>query len=359
MKFPASSAAPASAERRNKPMAKKRGTSGISRIIAIDKPVGKSSHDMVNDVRRIYDERRVGHTGTLDPLASGVLTICVGPAARLDAYLVDHDKSYVMDIVFGYSTTTDDAEGELLETAKPDQKLFDSSFAEETVRGLVGKSIQVPPAYSAIKVSGTKAYEAARKGQDIVLEARPFEIYEARLEALDVRTESNGDKLPVWRVFMHVSKGTYMRSIARDLGRKLGCPAHCGALRRTQVGKLDISDCVSIEELQAEPNVSVVDPLLLLGIRWAFANDYEQKIANGALLSPRAIKLNEPIEEDIFSAICCTSSVFPSTRPLEDGEVIGLCVGHELRALYVYQESKNRLKPQCVFAQGVERGTGL
>ena len=340
-------------------MTKKRGTSGVSRVIAIDKPVGKSSHDMVNAVRRIFDERRVGHTGTLDPLASGVLTICVGPAARLDAYLVDHDKSYLMDIVFGYSTTTDDAEGETLDEAQPEKQLFDARFAKDTIEGLVGKSIQVPPAYSAIKVNGTKAYEAARKGESVVLQARPFEIYEAKLEALETTESAQGVKLPVWRVLMHVSKGTYMRSIARDLGQKLGCPAHCGGLRRTQVGKLSIEDCVSIDELKANPSAVIIDPLLLLGIRWAFGSKMEQKIANGALLSPSGISLNEPIEEDMFSAICCTSSVFPSTRPLEDGEIIGICVGHELRALYEYQESKNRLKPRCVFSQGVERGTGL
>ncbi len=340
-------------------MAKKRGTSGISRVIAIDKPVGKSSHDIVNAVRRIYDERRVGHTGTLDPLASGVLTICIGPAARLDAYLVDHDKTYIMDIVFGFSTSTDDAEGEILVSQKPDEQLFDTEFAQQCVADLVGKSIQVPPAYSAIKVNGVKACNAARKGENIVLKARPFEVYEAELLGLEVVSDARDNKLPVWRVLMHVSKGTYMRAIARDLGTKLGCPAHCGGLRRTQVGQLTIDDCIKLEELEAHPSSNIVDPLRLLGVRWAFANSLEDRIANGAFLSPQDIKLNKAIEEDIFDAICCTSSVYPSPDPLQDKEIIGICVRHELHALYEFQASSNRLKPRCVFSQGVERGTGL
>lgn len=362
-------------------MAKKRGTSGICRIVAIDKPKGASSHDIVNKVRRAFDERRVGHTGTLDPLASGVLTICVGPATRLDAYLVDHDKVYQMDVVFGCSTTTDDAEGDMLNQDVPDQELFSPEFAEKAIQSLVGKSIQIPPAYSAIKVNGTKAYEAARKGAGVVLEARPFEVFEAQLDAVySVFRKPGTDEfvsdeeplqvvkpgideavtsLPVWRMTLHVSKGTYMRAIARDLGDKLGVPAHCGELRRLAVGSLTINDCVTIEELRQNPNASIVDPLRLLGFRWSFIRDKDQQIANGGFLSERDIRLNEPIEGDMFDAACCTSSVFPSKEPARDGEVIGVCIGHELRALYEYQESKHRYKARCVFPQGVERGTGL
>lgn len=340
-------------------MAKKRGTSGICRIVALDKPKGKSSHDMVNAVRRIYDERRVGHTGTLDPAASGVLTICIGPATRLDAYLVDHDKIYQMDVVFGYSTTTDDVEGDVLEQGEPFAGLFSWDFAACEVSKLVGKSIQVPPAYSAIKVNGTRAYEAARKGEGIVLEARPFEVYSARLDEVTTRTTDEFGELPVWRMTLHVSKGTYLRSIARDLGKKLGVPAHCGELRRLAVGNLTIDDCVTIEELQGDPSCSIVDPLRLLGFRWSFVRGRDQQIANGAFLSERDVNLNEPLEGDMFDAVCCTSSVYPSTDPARDGEVIGICVGHELRALYEYQESRHRYKARCVFPQGVERGTGL
>ena len=362
-------------------MAKKRGTSGICRIVALDKPKGASSHDMVNKVRRVFDERRVGHTGTLDPLASGVLTICVGPATRLDAYLVDHDKVYQMDVVFGCSTATDDAEGVILSQDAPTEELFTQEFAEKAVQGLVGKSIQIPPAYSAIKVNGTKAYEAARKGTGVVLEARPFEVYASQLDAVYSVSRTPGtdeftnaeeglrvvkpgidesiSALPVWRMTLHVSKGTYMRAIARDLGDKLGVPAHCGELRRLAVGNLTINDCVTIEELQQNPNASIVDPLRLLGFRWSFVRGKDQQIANGAFLSERDLSLNEPIEGDMFDAACCTSSVFPSHEPVRDGEVVGVCVGHELRALYEYQESKHRYKARCVFPQGVERGTGL
>jgi len=110
-------------------------------ILNINKPQGVTSHDVVRDIRRLLGTKKIGHTGTLDPLASGVLTICVGPAARLDAYLVDHDKSYLMDIVFGYSTTTDDAEGETLDEAQPEKQLFDARFAKDTIEGLVDLNI--------------------------------------------------------------------------------------------------------------------------------------------------------------------------------------------------------------------------
>ena len=163
----------------------KRGQSGISCLVGVDKPRGMSSHDVVNACRRIFGERRVGHTGTLDPLATGALCICVGPATRLDAYMTNHDKTYDVRIAFGVATDTDDAEGEPIRTAPVPERVCDRAFAQEHVAGLVGKHKQLPPAYSAIKRGGVKAYEAARAGNVVQLEPRDIEIYEATLLGLE------------------------------------------------------------------------------------------------------------------------------------------------------------------------------
>ena len=148
----------------------KRTSSGLSRVIGIDKPVGMSSHDVVNKVRRLYNERRVGHTGTLDPLASGVLTVCVGPATRLNHYLVDYDKTYRMAVELGSATATDDREGQVIARGQIKDEFFDPSFAVSKISSLVGTCNQIPPAYSAIKVQGQRAYAAARSGNVIDLE---------------------------------------------------------------------------------------------------------------------------------------------------------------------------------------------
>ena len=213
----------------------KRGSSGLSLIVGVDKPEGMSSHDVVNRCRRIFGERRVGHTGTLDPLATGVLPICIGPATRLDQFMTSHDKRYRVRIGFGYETTTDDKLGEMTTSAAVPAYLFDEKFARERVAMLVRQHTQVPPQYSAIKVDGKKAYEVARSGGTIELEPRIIEVYEAEL--IDMREGEDGLSLQ-WTVDVSVSKGTYIRSLVRDLGREVMCPAHVTALCRLE-GLLD------------------------------------------------------------------------------------------------------------------------
>ena len=147
----------------------KRGESGLSLVVGVDKPSGMTSHDVVNRCRRIFGEKRVGHTGTLDPLASGVLPICIGPATRLGAYLTGHDKAYRATIAFGVGTDTDDCEGTVTRTGEAPVEAGDRSFAEQAVEQMLGPQKQMPPAYSAIKVNGKKSYEAAREGHIIEL----------------------------------------------------------------------------------------------------------------------------------------------------------------------------------------------
>ena len=222
----------------------KRGTSGINALFAVDKPYGLSSHDVVGRVRRILGERRVGHAGTLDPAASGVLVLGVGQATRLMGMLTADRKSYLASIAFGRSTTTDDAEGETLFTGEVPARVATEDFARETLASLVGEQLQVPPKFSAISVDGKRAYAQARKGEDVQLEPRKVHIYSADL--LSVSTEED----VVWVCRLEVSKGTYIRSIARDLGQELGCGAHLAGLRRLSSGNIGLDATVSLEELE-------------------------------------------------------------------------------------------------------------
>lgn len=337
----------------------KRGSSGLSLIVAINKPAGMSSHDVVNQCRSIFNERRVGHMGTLDPLASGVLPICVGPATRLNAYLTNHDKTYRMAIEFGIATSTDDREGNIISSSAVPDSLFDPDKARKTLDSLIGSGMQIPPAYSAIKVNGQKAYEQARQGNIIELAPRPFSLYDVVFEEVRTVVNREGITVPQWIATFHVSKGTYMRSIARDLGHALQTVAHVASLERCAVGNLGLDDCVTLEQLKDNPLGHSIDPLRLLTMRWAFVRDVREKVEHGASLDHNDISLNLPLENDMFSAECCTSSVFPSKTPPQDGEVVALVVDRKVKALYEYCQDKQRYKARCVFAIGVERGTGL
>ena len=221
----------------------RRGESGISCLLAIDKPEGLSSHDVVGRVRRALGERRVGHAGTLDPAATGVLVVGVGLATRLLGLLTLDDKRYVARVVFGSQTTTDDAEGEVVRTAPVPPELREADFATSALRALEGPCSQVPPAFSAISVDGRRAYDRARSGEQVELAARDITIYEAQLLALE-----DADPL-CWTCAFHVSKGTYIRSIARDLGEQLGTAAHLGGLRRTASGPVGLGACMTLDEL--------------------------------------------------------------------------------------------------------------
>ena len=338
----------------------KRGSSGLSCIVPVNKPVGMSSHDVVNRCRRIFNERRVGHTGTLDPLASGVLLVCVGPATRLDAYMEGHGKRYRMGVLFGIGTETDDSEGAVTKTAAVSSHLFEEEFAKAHIASMVGKGMQVPPVYSAIKVNGRKSYDAARKGTVINLEPREFEIYDAELKEVREVIADDGRRLPEWVVEMSVSKGTYMRAIARDMGRDLDSAAHVSSLERVISGNVSLEECFSLEELEANPNSAQLDPLRVLGCRYAFVRDeVAAKVDNGAILPERALHLNEPIRVDAFAPCACTTSVFASASPPKDGEVVGVVSANRLKALYEYHESEHRYRCRCMFSIGVERGTAL
>lgn len=221
----------------------KRGTTDLSGVLVVDKPSGMTSHDVITAVRRATTERRVGHAGTLDPMATGLLVVLVGPATRLAPYLTAKTKSYDARIVFGTATDTDDAEGEVVRSAEVSPKVADPAFAAERVAQLVGTREQMPPAYSAIKRDGVTAYKAARAGEALLLEAREIEVTSASLRGVDPGPPVS------WDVSLEVSKGTYIRSIARDLGEEVGSAAHLAALRRTSSGSLRVEDAHSLDEI--------------------------------------------------------------------------------------------------------------
>ena len=336
-------------------MAAKRGQSGLSLIVGVDKPSGMSSHDVVNRVRRIFGERRVGHTGTLDPLASGVLCVCVGPATRLDNYMVGHDKHYRVRIAFGVGTDTDDVDGEPVKFGSVPSGAFEEPFALETLARFVGPQKQLPPAYSAVKVGGVKACDAARKGRIIELMPRDIEVYSAKLAAI---VPGDGDVPVFWDVDFHVSKGTYIRALARDFGVSIGCPAHVAALRRTSAGLLTLDDCVSLDVLERMGVDASLDPVKLLGFRFAFLDESGARlVVNGNQLPASEVELCERRHASAASELCaCTAGVRQSCSAPEDGERIAVIVDYKLVGIYAFEEQRQRYNACCIFQTGVRRG---
>lgn len=223
-----------------------------------------TSHDVVACLRRILGERRIGHAGTLDPAATGVLVLGVGQATRLLGVLTLDEKRYLARIRFGAETTTDDAEGEVRMQAPVPPFVLDPDYARERVERLVGARDQVPPAYSAISVGGVRSYARARRGEDPELPSRHVTIHEALLIGV---TDDDG---PCWDVALTVSKGTYVRSIARDLGRELGCGAHLASLRRLAAGAVTVGECLELDDARqgglSAVRSHLLDPARLLGV---------------------------------------------------------------------------------------------
>ena len=215
-----------------------------SGLVVVDKPGGLTSHDVVSRVRRLAGTRKVGHAGTLDPMATGVLVLGVNRATRLLGHLMLTEKGYDATIRLGVSTTTDDAEGEAVATVST------SGLDEATVRSaaaeFVGDLLQVPTAVSAIKVDGQRAYERVRAGQEVELAARPVTVHE--LVVHDVRIDADATTVDL-DVSLRCTSGTYVRAIARDLGARLGVGGHLTALRRTAVGPYDLTAARTLDEL--------------------------------------------------------------------------------------------------------------
>ncbi|MCY3557472.1 MAG: tRNA pseudouridine(55) synthase TruB [Chloroflexi bacterium] len=209
-------------------------------VFLVDKPTGPTSHDVVRDIRRWTGLRRVGHGGTLDPLASGLLPIFVGAATRLNEYLAPYRKHYEATVRLGQSTATDDSEGEVIASA-PVPALTQAQI-DAALDQFRGEIEQVPPQYSAVKRDGVAAYRSARAGEPVEIEARAVTVHELAV------VDASADQV---KLTMSVSTGTYVRAIARDLGDALGCGAHVVEMRRTRIGQVFANDAHSLDELHA------------------------------------------------------------------------------------------------------------
>ena len=233
-------------------------------LIVVDKPAGMTSHDVVARIRRLAKTRRVGHGGTLDPMATGVLIIGVNRATRLLTYVIGSGKSYTATIRLGQSTITDDAEGET--TAVADVEGVEDDAIRAGLAAQTGEIDQVPSAVSAIKIDGQRAYKRVRDGEAVELPARRVTI--ARLEVLDIRRVGEPAVVDV-DIDVDCSSGTYIRAIARDLGAALGVGGHLTALRRTAVGRVTLAEAVTLEQLE-ERAPDVVGLSLAEAARQAF-----------------------------------------------------------------------------------------
>jgi tRNA pseudouridine55 synthase len=256
-------------------------------IVVVDKPAGMTSHDVVARCRRIFSTRRVGHAGTLDPMATGVLVIGVDRATKILGLLTAASKSYAATIRLGQTTSTEDAEGELLQTVSAGH-VTDEAIAA-AVAGLRGDIEQVPSAVSAIKVEGRRAYRLIREGHAVELEARPVRI--DRFEVLAARRDGRGDDFIDVDVEVDCSSGTYIRALARDLGAALGVGGHLTALRRTRVGRFGLDQARSLDDLAEGPrlNLTLDEACLLMFPRRDLSAEEAQAASNGRSLSPAGI----------------------------------------------------------------------
>jgi tRNA pseudouridine55 synthase len=244
-------------------------------LLLVDKPAGMTSHDVVDRVRRLLSIRRIGHAGTLDPFATGLLVLLINRATRLLPFLDGEPKVYQATIRFGARTTTDDTEGSIvLQEPPPEQQIV-----ERAIRGLTGHVLQRPPAYSAKKLAGTRAYRAARRGTPLELDAVGVTVYEWRILArrgadLDVEIEC--------------SAGTYVRALARDLGEVTGSAAHLAALRRLRSGRFDISQALPLETIEKGVVALIPSGVAVQQLPWQELDDLDaQRITHGREVAAR------------------------------------------------------------------------
>ena len=211
-------------------------------IILIDKPKGVTSHDIVYKVKKLLNEK-VGHTGTLDPNATGVLPLLVGRGTKLSKYLINHDKTYIVTLKLGEKTDTADSEGKVIEKKEVSKEVFSKEKLLQTFSNFTGKILQTPPIYSAIKVNGKKLYEYARKGQEIEIKPREIEIY--KISLIEINQIANTIEFEV-----SCSKGTYIRSLCEDIAKELNTVGYMKELRRVQVGEFFFFFSITVEDLQ-------------------------------------------------------------------------------------------------------------
>ena len=251
-------------------------------FLSVYKPVGKTSHDVVAYFRKLLKIKKIGHTGTLDPFAEGVLPICIGNSTRLIEYLPD-DKAYLAFVQFGKATDSYDIEGNVI--FQSDKKVAKEDV-EQALKKFEGDIEQLPPIYSAIKVNGKKLYEYAREGKSVEIKPRKVTIYKIELKNFDYDNQ-------VAQVYVECSKGTYFRSIANDLGQVLGCGGYLTRLIRTKAGKFLLENSKKMEDFSSKEIVenNLIEPISMLNYETYGLNDSEKiDISNGKPLLNKSIK---------------------------------------------------------------------
>lgn len=286
----------------------------------VDKPEGLTSHDVVARVRRIAGTRRVGHTGTLDPMATGVLVLCLGKATRLIPYIEEMGgvdaKEYEASLRFGFETTTDDVEGE--PRGEPvGTAALDATGVSAALAALVGEIEQVPPAFSAKKVAGERAYALARRGEEV--ELKPVRVHVGSAELLGLE----GD---LAHVRFACSRGTYIRALARDLGRTLGVGAHLVALRRTRSGVAELARAVRLDDLTPESLGGALVPMMAVLEAWPSVTAGDSEAAD--LRLGRAVNLGKARETAGARVRICD----------REGQLVALA-----------SSNGSRMQPFCVF----------
>ena len=284
----------------------------VDGVLLIDKPVGLSSNDALIKAKRMVNAKKAGHTGTLDPFATGLLPLCFGEATKFSQDLLEADKTYLATVHLGITTTTGDTEGEVLETRDVD---VGTEQVEAALARFRGPILQVPPMYSALKRDGKALYEYAREGVTLERAARPVTIHELELVAIAA---------PFLTIRVKCSKGTYVRVLGEDIGALLGCGAHLSALRRVQVGDLTTANMVTLEELQAHENplslLAPVDALLSTFPRVDLTPELEKRFLNGQRLALGKEAVTVPPEQG-------------RVRVYADGRLLGTAILQEYAIL--------------------------
>lgn len=224
-------------------------------IFIINKEKGSTSHDIVSNMRKIFNTKKVGHAGTLDPMATGVLPILIGKATKIEKYLVEHSKKYIAEIKLGEKRDTGDSEGKVVKTADVDISALNKENIEMVLKNFLGKQKQIPPMYSAIKINGKKLYEYAREGVEIKLEPRNIEIYDIKLISI-----CESEKTISFKV--SCSKGTYIRALCEDIAVKLNTVGYMKELKRILVGEFKIENAMYIRDLEGKSNVFLESKLI-------------------------------------------------------------------------------------------------
>ncbi len=286
----------------------------ISGFVAIDKPAAWTSHDVVAKARGIVGQRKVGHAGTLDPAATGLLILGLGKATRLIRFVQSEEKEYVARVVFGVTTDTLDADGSIL-TREP--MAFAESDLLDVLERFIGTIAQVPPMVSAVKVGGTRLYELARQGREIERTARAVEVYD-----IDLVDFAPGP-YPEATMVIRCGTGTYVRSLAADIGQALGGGAHLGSLRRTRIGAISVKDAATIGEFEKDPRSRVMP------------------MSNGLDHLP-AIRLDEQASQAV-----CHGTQFAADAFGVDAELVRM-VGSDGELLAVYGRREASWKPEVV-----------